>query len=300
VIGHLTNAFAQYRFTSDGVLLPGSVAPCLLESICGCFGEQSLVLWLICSAIVLILSTNINLLQDELFIERLLMAFHVFVWTTALITTLIPGVQGRLGLNYDTTTEEYGVTEAFCWFIPGETVWEIGQYYAPLLLSVAVSIIALVVMFYHVAKLSTASNLNSDSAAVADHQKFVMIRLVFQLFALSVVLVPDAVNYFIYYDSNHVLLSKITNTLWKCETIVVALIWYSNLRVRSAIASLPFIKSLLSCDETSVARTPVTRPSRGGSAPPIQLSSWSTDNNTTVSFEPTASMLANDVHDAQI
>jgi hypothetical protein len=183
---------------------------------------------------MLILSIDVQRLRDTEFLDRIFVAFHVFVWFVSFITTIVPGLLGFLGLFYD--PNQGGPEGSYCWFNPGHKSWEIGQYYAPLCLTLAACIGAFIFMYCSINKLEEAKQ--SD---VRDNQRAIVLRLAFQLFALLLMLVPDAVGYFMEVDT-----SNVTYILWRCETGVTALIWFTNMRVRSGIWGLacmrPFVE----------------------------------------------------------
>jgi hypothetical protein len=83
---------------------------------------------------------------------------------------------------------------------------------------------------------ASATSTAAHDEATRAQQRAIMARLAFQLFALSVVLIPDAVSYFVRTPS------RTTDFLWKCESWISAMIWFSNLRVRDGIKSIPLVR----------------------------------------------------------
>ncbi len=103
----------------------------------------------------------------------------------------------------------------------------------------------------------------ADDAHHEVEQRAVYVRLAVQLFALTAVLLPDSVSYFLVDRGAPGSLTsvKVTGFIWECEGPVVALLWFSNKRVVEAISHL------CSCCGGDAARdTPLMAGVAGGSS----------------------------------
>jgi hypothetical protein len=236
VIGHVINAFGQSS---------SSVHACLTEAVTGNFGELALVLWQMGTAVIAIAITYPEWLRSGNNRRNLVISMHLLVWIPSLITTIIPWSQGLfqstsvessflclnslifhlestgiLGLNADNSTD-------FCWFVPGNKGWELGQFYIPLYVASFVALSTFVFLVHRIKQLRmgvapraarsasiTAQNSSAPTSAAhseyiarraskaeqiqsesSDEFRQILVRLAFQLFVLSFVFLPD--RYFI-------------------------------------------------------------------------------------------------------
>ncbi len=89
VVGHVINSYRMYNLHSPN-------GACILEALCSSFGELSLVLWNLCLAITMIISLRPSILHDAILLERIMRGFHIFVWTTSAVVTIVPWSMGSL------------------------------------------------------------------------------------------------------------------------------------------------------------------------------------------------------------
>ena len=119
VVGHVINAYKFYSFSSAD-----SDPWCLVEAITSCFGELALVLWQVCAACTVFLTMRPEWIKKREKRQWIYLIFHFMVWTPSLLTTAIPLSYGILGGNsYDGGSSG----NYWCWFVPGNSLWEQGQ-----------------------------------------------------------------------------------------------------------------------------------------------------------------------------
>lgn len=88
VIGHLCNAYGWYDLET------GTNFACMIEAVTGCIGETAMCLWQICLSITLVMTLHDEWFHDRELQSRLLIGYHVFVWTLSLGSTIVPWSQG--------------------------------------------------------------------------------------------------------------------------------------------------------------------------------------------------------------
>jgi hypothetical protein len=214
VIGHVNNAFGLSS-TSDSA--------CLAEAVTSNFGELALVLWQMGTAVIAIAITYPEWLRSGNNRRNLIISMHLLVWIPSLVTTIIPWSQGSLFFISIVLFElvlfnvvwgvagllgYYGVESSdFCWFIPDNKPWELGQFYIPLYLASFVALSTFVFLVFRIKQLTGSITLSEASVVPSDatpsarsqtiniqkssEQRQILIRLAFQLFATSFVFLPD-------------------------------------------------------------------------------------------------------------
>jgi hypothetical protein len=272
-IGKIINMYGFYSVYEEGLL-------CSIEAVTFCFGELALLLWQFCTALTLLLMivrpagalSAVNAQRDRMFL-----VFHIFVWSAAVITTVVPWVHGALGMSwYPQNPEE----TYWCYMKIGQRSWEVGQYYIPQLVSCTFSLLVFCVIMVYLLRNEAArtgasgSGTAKHSSAAADdahdaEQRAVYARLAFQLFALTAVLLPDSVSYFLVDRGapGSLLSVRVTGFIWECEGPVIALLWFSNKRVVEAIGHLcSCCDCCCCCCCCGAARDVPLMPSGGGSS----------------------------------
>jgi hypothetical protein len=209
------------------------------------------VLWQICAAVLALLSVSaggwIGYADNK---RWLFLGFHAFVWIPSVLTTVIPWAIGIFGFN--------GLLDdgaSYCWFVPGNLGWELGQFYIPLYIALSVSLATFVYLVWTIQTLAVTRSMGSTSdssrtvrakSAQLTEQRLIFTRLAFQLFMLSFVLLPDSVSYFVSNSGVELPTGMYQTTafIWKCESWLVAVIWLSNMRVQEAIMKIPSMRRL--------------------------------------------------------
>lgn len=108
------------------------------------FGELAVLLWMVCNSVYCLCS-----LQGYL-PKWLFLSFHLFVWITSAVMTIIPGAMGLYGLQvWD--------DEKWCWFREDENNWEIAQFYGPLLFSNILSVLTFSVSYFVLESMTQSS-----------------------------------------------------------------------------------------------------------------------------------------------
>jgi hypothetical protein len=146
-------------------------------------------------------------------------------------------------------------------FLP---VCSIVQFYFPLYLSSLTCIVAFGFVVHHIVSMKAgvegAVRTAKDDARDAE-QRGVFLRLGFQLAVMMIIFLPDSFSYYITGFTSYPfppLAYTITTFMWKMESWMVALMWYSNLRIQTGIKKLPFmvpIFSALGCGEAPVVHS---------------------------------------------
>ena len=133
---------------------------------------------------------------------------------------------------------------------------QIGQFYVPLYISCTTSIVAFVFLVWKVREMA-ASVAGTKGNAAHKEQLVLFTRLAAQLFLLTGFFFPDSVAYFInLHDPNNLpkYMYQATTVVWKAESWCIALLWYSNPRVREGIRKTPWFKSCCGPVDADVER----------------------------------------------
>ena len=132
------------------------------------------------------------------------------------------------------------------------TTWEQWQFYYPLFLSSLICIVTFVFVVRHVISMRKEVAEGYVKTAKEEEreaeQRGVFYRLGFQLAVMSIIFLPDSFSYYIVGWSKIAYPTDaytVTTFMWKMESWMVALMWFSNLRIQAGIKKLPFIVPIL-------------------------------------------------------
>lgn len=127
------------------------------------------------------------------------------------------------------------------------------QFYIPLFLSSIICVFAFGLFAHHLITASHTESLSSDQTAPVHlsrmaeqreaERRGVFLRLGCQLAVMMIVFLPDAFSYYattFFADTwaYPAAAYKATGIIWKSESLMVALMWYSNLRIQAGIRGL--------------------------------------------------------------
>eukprot|EP00455_Lapot_gusevi_P003346 TRINITY_DN11376_c0_g1_i1.p1 TRINITY_DN11376_c0_g1~~TRINITY_DN11376_c0_g1_i1.p1 ORF type:complete len:311 (-),score=57.71 TRINITY_DN11376_c0_g1_i1:175-1107(-) len=214
---------------------------CMVEAVSGCWGELSLVLWQMCTAIFFVMSLFPQS-QSPHVQRRIFIAFHFFVWVPATVSTVVPGSMGLLGINHNDA-------DFWCWFKANNVAWELGQFYIPLMVSNLLSLLTFSYAIHRILGVTRQAKSTLSEDERSEKERALFRRLALQLGVLFIVFVPDSINYMLLLNNIYVpsWAIQISVFLWRSEGYLVALLWISNLRVQQEIKKLPLIQSLRLC-----------------------------------------------------
>ena len=119
-----------------------------------------------------------------------------------------------------------------------------------------------------------ASVAGTKGDAAHKEQRVLFTRLAAQLFLLTGFFFPDSVSYFLnQYDPSKMpkYMYQATTVVWKAESWCIALLWFSNPRVREGIRKIPWLKSWCGLVDTDVERRSTSHSITASSyVPPLQ------------------------------